>query len=135
VSYSAPFVRFLPTDRCNLDCRYCFQKSSDPREMTREEFRACLAHGRRLGIGMASFLGGEPLTWGPLEDAVGLCSEVGVLSDVTTNGTLLTGERLRRLGRAGLDLLNVSADYFYRNLPAVLLRYLAGHAHRYAAGA
>jgi len=110
VSYTAPFVRFIPTDRCNLDCRYCFQKSADPREMTLEEFRAYLGKAKKLGIGMASFLGGEPLTWEPIHDAVALCSENGVLSDITTNGTLLGTETLDRLGRAGLDLLNVSAD-------------------------
>ncbi|MFH2002851.1 MAG: hypothetical protein ABIK28_24495 [Planctomycetota bacterium] len=23
--YTTPFVRFIPTDRCNLDCKYGFQ--------------------------------------------------------------------------------------------------------------
>lgn len=110
VSYTAPFVRFIPTDRCNLDCRYCFQKSDDPREMSMEDFRAYLDKAKTLGIGMASFLGGEPLTWGPICEAVALCSERGVLTDITTNGTLLSAEKLERLGEAGLDLLNVSAD-------------------------
>jgi MoaA/NifB/PqqE/SkfB family radical SAM enzyme len=110
VSYTAPFIRFIPTDRCNLDCRYCFQKSNDPREMTIEDFRAYLDKAKALGIGMASFLGGEPLTWGPIFESVALCSERGVLSDITTNGTLLSTDCLERLGKAGLDLLNVSAD-------------------------
>jgi MoaA/NifB/PqqE/SkfB family radical SAM enzyme len=110
VQYTAPFVRFIPTDRCNLDCRYCFQKSADPREMTLAEFETYLEKAHVLGIGMASFLGGEPLTWGPLVDGVALCTERGVFSDITTNGTLLNSEKLDRLGRAGLDLLNVSAD-------------------------
>jgi MoaA/NifB/PqqE/SkfB family radical SAM enzyme len=110
VSYTAPFVRFIPTDRCNLDCAYCFQKSSDPREMSMGEFRAYLDKAKTLGIGMASFLGGEPLTWEPICEAVALCSERGVLTDITTNGTLLSTDLLERLGEAGLDLLNVSAD-------------------------
>ena len=110
VSWTAPFVRFIPTDRCNLDCAYCFQKSDDPRVMRFEEFEAYLRKARRLGIGLASFLGGEPLTWEPIVDAVASCTRHGVFSDITTNGTLLDEAMLGRLGEAGLDLLNVSVD-------------------------
>jgi len=110
VSWTAPFVRFIPTDRCNLDCAYCFQKSDDPREMALDEFETYLRKARRLGIGLASFLGGEPLTWRPILEAVGMCTRHGVFTDITTNGTLLDEAMLARLGDAGLDLLNVSVD-------------------------
>jgi len=109
-SWTAPFVRFIPTDRCNLDCAYCFQKSDDPREMTLNELESYLVKARSLGIGLASFLGGEPLTWGPIVDAVAACTRHGIFSDITTNGTLLDEAMLQRLGQAGLDLLNVSVD-------------------------
>ena len=108
--HTAPFVRFIPTDRCNLSCQYCFQKSRNPRVMTLEEFEAYLDKAKRLRIGMASFLGGEPLVWPHIHEALAYCTERNVMTDLTTNGTLLDGEMIDGLGRAGLDLLNISVD-------------------------
>ncbi len=108
--HTALFVRFIPTDRCNLSCKYCFQKSRDPRVMTEAEFVSYLDKAKQLRIGMASFLGGEPLVWPHLHDAIAHCTERNVLTDLTTNGTLLDEETIDRLGRSGLDLLNISVD-------------------------
>jgi len=113
--HTALFVRFIPTDRCNLNCAYCFQKSRDPREMTREEFDAYLAKARELKVGMASFLGGEPLLWPHIYHAVEQCTRCGIFSDVTTNGTLLDGDAIDELCRVGLDYLNISVDVSQAN--------------------
>jgi len=109
-SYTAPFVRIIPTDRCNLSCSYCFQKSDDPREMTRSEFDANLEKAGELGTGLITFLGGEPLAWPHIVHAVESCTRKGIFSDLTTNGTLLDRETIHALGRAGLDFLNISVD-------------------------
>jgi MoaA/NifB/PqqE/SkfB family radical SAM enzyme len=109
--FTTPFVRFIPTDRCNLDCRYCFQHDNrNPREMTREEFDAYLDHAVRLKVGLISFLGGEPLTWPHIYHAVDRCTKRRIFTDMTTNGTLLNGDSILKLGRAGLDALNISVD-------------------------
>lgn len=42
-SYSVPFIRFIPTDRCNLDCRYYFF-----RNMPAAVMRYPVAHPRRV---------------------------------------------------------------------------------------
>jgi len=108
--YTTPFVRIIPTDKCNLNCSYCFQKSKDPRTMTRDEFDGYLEKAVRLKAGLISFLGGEPLIWPHIYHAVESCTRRRLLSDLTTNGTLLDKESIDKLARGGLDLLNISVD-------------------------
>lgn len=104
------FVRILPTDRCNLDCAYCWQRDDASADMTLDAFRRHLEKAVELRVGLITFLGGEPMIWGPLYDAVALCTERRILTDLTTNGTLLTPKTVDRLGAAGLDYLNISVD-------------------------
>lgn len=108
--YTPLFVRFIPTDRCNLDCTYCFQKSSDPFEMSWVDFECRLEKADSLGTGVVSFLGGEPLLWPHISEAVAECTRRNIFTDLTTNGTLLDDDRIDSLGVAGLDYLNISAD-------------------------
>lgn len=104
------FVRMLPTDRCNLACAYCWQRDNASTDMTLDSFQANLEKAKDLRVGLMTFLGGEPMIWEPLPEAIALCARRHVLTDLTTNGTLLTPEAVERLGRAGLDYLNISVD-------------------------
>lgn len=104
------FVRMIPTDKCNLGCTYCWQKKDDSYEMTIEEFDRYLAHAKKMHVGIITFLGGEPMIWPPLYEAISHCTRASVLTDITTNGTLLNEETIDKFGRAGLDYLNISVD-------------------------
>lgn len=104
------FVRVIPTDRCNQRCAYCWQRDQASGDMPLDEFKACLEHAARLRVGLMTFLGGEPLLWEPLPEAIAACTRRHILTDITTNGSLLDQEMLERLGRAGLDYLNISVD-------------------------
>ncbi len=107
---SAPFLRIIPTDRCNLKCRYCWQRRDESYEMTEEEFLKYLEKAKELNTGVLSFLGGEPMIWKPLCTAVSACTKQNLLTDITTNGTLLNEQTITALGEAGLDYLNISVD-------------------------
>ena len=107
---SAPFVRMIPTDRCNLKCSYCWQRKDNSYVMTLEEFHAYLQKAKQLHVGMMTFLGGEPMTWPHLYDALEACSKTHLLTEMTTNGTLLNRETIHRLAASGLDYLNISVD-------------------------
>jgi MoaA/NifB/PqqE/SkfB family radical SAM enzyme len=107
---TAGFVRFIPTDRCNLHCQYCWQRDDDSHEMTREEFTGYLVKAQSLGVGLVSFLGGEPMLWEGIYDAIAACSKRHILSDMTTNGALLSHETIAKLSASGLDYLNISID-------------------------
>ena len=110
LSNNTPFVRVIPTDACNLKCSYCFQRSDDPFQMSKEQFKSYLEKAKEHRIGMMTFLGGEPMTWKHLDYAIAEASRAKVITDITTNGTLLNADSIDRLGRAGLDFLNISVD-------------------------
>lgn len=105
------FLRLIPTDKCNLQCGYCWQSNNDnPSIMSQEDFNAYLAKAVKLGVGIISFLGGEPMTWPHIYYAIKACSKNNILTDMTTNGTLLSEKNLNELGDAELDMLNISMD-------------------------
>jgi MoaA/NifB/PqqE/SkfB family radical SAM enzyme len=105
-----PFVRVLPTDECNLKCKYCWQRRETSDQMTLGEFGKYLAKAKQLKAGIITFLGGEPMFWPHIYEAIKMCTEENILTDMTTNGTLLNRENIEKLGRAGLDYLNISVD-------------------------
>ncbi|MEN6385820.1 MAG: radical SAM protein [Phycisphaerales bacterium] len=105
-----PFVRMIPSDKCNLKCKYCWQRREESYEMTMEEFERHLAKAKKLNVGIITFLGGEPMAWPLIFDAIQKCTDKNVLTDMTTNGTLLDDKTIQQLGTAGLDYLNISVD-------------------------
>ena len=114
-------LRISVTDRCNFRCTYCMPKElfgASYRFMPRSELLSFeeivrlteifVAHGVRK----IRLTGGEPLLRQGLEDLVRMLSAVAGLEDLTltTNGSLLTPQRARRLRAAGLRRLTVSLD-------------------------
>lgn len=101
------------THECNLRCRYCFVRK-EPRRMTLETAKAAadflLENARRAGVRPEiNFFGGEPMLMfdsviKPLVEYVRSRGEAMRFS-VTTNGTLLTPERIGFMKRQGFGLL------------------------------
>ncbi|MDP4179588.1 MAG: radical SAM protein [Bacillota bacterium] len=109
-SNTTPFVRIIPTDKCNLKCEYCWQHKNSDLEINEEEYKLIVKKAINLKVGIISFLGGEPLIWRFIYDAIKLCSDMNIITDITTNGTLLNKESIMRLSENGLDFLNISVD-------------------------
>lgn len=109
-SKTPAFVRVIPTDRCNLNCQYCWQKDNDSYEMKLEEYLDCLKKSKSLNVGLITFLGGEPMLWPHIYKAIKETTEKNILTDLTTNGTLLNEDTINLLGASGLDYLNISVD-------------------------
>jgi uncharacterized protein len=104
-----PFCWYIfPTNGCNLRCKYCYANNK-PGNMTRETMHETLRwlfteqpHKNLT----CHFFGGEPtLRWDTLVDMVHLGTEMAknngykVGWSMTTNGTMLTTERLDWLGK------------------------------------
>ena len=100
-----------PTRRCNLECAHCYSRSG-PRE--RETLAApllahAIADAAELGFNVLGVSGGEPLLYAPLSELLHVARAHGLLTTVTSNGTLLYGRHLDTL--VGLtDLLAISLD-------------------------
>ncbi|MBN2837871.1 MAG: radical SAM protein [Fusobacteriaceae bacterium] len=107
---TTPFVRIIPSDVCNLSCEYCWQHSNTSIDMTEIEYKSIIKKAKSMKVGMITFLGGEPLLWCFIYDAIKLCSKLNILTDLTTNGTLLNENTINKLAKNGLDYLNISVD-------------------------
>ena len=114
-------LRISITDRCNFRCTYCMPKELfgvGYRFMPRAELLSFEEIVRSAevfvshGVRKIRLTGGEPLLRQGLDDLVRMLSAVPGLEDLTltTNGSLLTPHRARRLRDAGLDRLTVSLD-------------------------
>ena len=105
---------FFLTDRCNFACPMCaVQDARDegltrgrdlPFELLEKALAECSPHQPVVDL-----IGGEPLLYPHLVEAVKLASQRSVLAAITTNGLKLQ-DYAEELVRAGLPLLQVSLD-------------------------
>jgi len=92
-----------------------------------------------MGYSVASFSGGEPLLYKELERVLAHAKSCGMRTTVTSNGTLFTRERLRRLKEV-VDVLAISLDgppdlhNQIRNSPSAFDHLVAGLDHVRGAG-
>ena len=114
-------LRISVTDRCNFRCTYCMPKElfgANYRFMPRSELLSFEEITRLAeifaahGVRKIRLTGGEPLLRQGLENLIRMLSAVAGIEDLTltTNGSLLTLDRARRLRAAGLERLTVSLD-------------------------
>jgi MoaA/NifB/PqqE/SkfB family radical SAM enzyme len=96
---------------CNLRCQMCNHwREARPRQLTTARLKEILSELRALGCRKVHFTGGEPTLRPDLEELVGHAGAAGLRVTLTTNGTLITRERARRLIESGLRGVNVSID-------------------------
>jgi MoaA/NifB/PqqE/SkfB family radical SAM enzyme len=103
-------AHIIPMRRCNLSCTYCneYDKVSDPvpiAEMLRRVDQLA-----KLGTGIITISGGEPLLHPELDQIVRAIRSHGATATIITNGYLLTPDRIKQLNRAGLEHLQISID-------------------------
>jgi cyclic pyranopterin phosphate synthase len=114
-------LRISVTDRCNFRCSYCMPKElfgADhaflPRAslLTFEEIARLARLFAKLGVGKLRLTGGEPLVRKDIERLVELLAPTPGITDIslTTNGSLLTVDKARRLQAAGLKRITISLD-------------------------
>jgi radical SAM protein with 4Fe4S-binding SPASM domain len=100
------------TSRCNVACSYCDvnrELGRPNQDLPLELLARLLEQSPGLQV-LLPFQWGEPLLYEPLDEAVALAHQRGIRTYLTTNGTLLDGDRLESLARAGLTRLTVSLD-------------------------
>jgi radical SAM protein with 4Fe4S-binding SPASM domain len=100
------------TRRCNFRCGHCYVDAGLPRdrELTTREWTRVLRQLSRIGVTGVGWSGGEPLLYKELEDLTAAATARGLTTSLATNGYLATAERLRRLAKRGLSVLQVSLD-------------------------
>lgn len=96
---------------CNLRCQMCNHwREARPRQLSTARLKEVLSELSGLGCRKVHFTGGEPTLRPDLEELVAHASAAGIRVTLTSNGTLFTRERARRIVEAGLRGINVSID-------------------------
>ncbi len=107
------YVDFAIGYRCNLNCPHCFAKSLIDKKQGRmppKYFAKVVKECMRLGAVNFSFQGGEPLIYEDLKDYIKATQPHKNLISVTTNGVLLTINKMKELKEWGVDILTISMD-------------------------
>lgn len=107
------YVDFAVDFKCNLRCRHCFAtalEDTSRRTMSIEDYARVSSEAMKLGAVNFSFQGGEPLLVKDLGRIIAACKPHLNVISVTTNGTLITRERLRELKSWKVDILTISLD-------------------------
>ncbi len=98
------------TDRCNLDCSYCTEYDNSRPHPKLEDLKKWIKKIRDLGTMRIALVGGEPLVHPDIIELVRYCRELGFATSLTTNGFLLTREKVKLLEEAGLQVMQISVD-------------------------
>jgi MoaA/NifB/PqqE/SkfB family radical SAM enzyme len=103
-------AHLIPVRRCNLACRYCNEYDDVSQPVPFETVVARVDLLARLGTGVITISGGEPLLHPRLEAIIRHIRSRGIVTGMITNGFLLVEKRIEGLNKAGLDYLQISID-------------------------
>jgi AdoMet-dependent heme synthase len=107
------YIWLAPTYRCQCRCPHCYSNAPDRGEhveLETEVWKSVLDQAKQLGVLEAAFSAGEPLLREDIADLVRHAHDIGLLTRISTNGLLLTRERVAELKDAGLTECGVSID-------------------------
>lgn len=100
------------TFHCPLQCPYCSNSTSYfhwlKKELSTEEWIRVLKEAQKLGILQVYFSGGEPLVRKDLITLIRTAHDLGFYSNMSTGGTLIHKELLKKIKEAGLDSIQLS---------------------------
>lgn len=98
------------TECCNHQCDYCFKScdSSRGQELSVREWLRVIDQAQQMGVQEITFTGGEPFLYKNFLTLVTYCSEKGIYTKISTNGTLLDKDTVRRLKQSGAEFIHLS---------------------------
>jgi radical SAM protein with 4Fe4S-binding SPASM domain len=105
-------IKIHLTGRCNLRCPPCgnWKNCYSEDTLIDEDIERVIDEGKTLGLRNVKFFGGEPLMHPRFGYFVKYAHERGMHTNVISNATLLTPERVREIFDACLDEMIVSID-------------------------
>lgn len=107
-----PVVVWNCTRRCNLACLHCYSDSDAKRhpEMTTAEGLDLLEDIAGFGVPALLFSGGEPLIRPDLFTLIEAARDLGLPVTLSSNGTMITPRRARRIAELGVRYVGISLD-------------------------
>src|SRR6266851_1047098 len=98
------------TWKCNLDCSYCSEYDNTRDHVPYDALVARIDKIQSLGTLHCDLIGGEPLLHPDLALLMRYVTDAGMTTGMTTNGFLLTEDRLKGLIDAGMGRIQMSVD-------------------------
>jgi radical SAM protein with 4Fe4S-binding SPASM domain len=101
------------TNKCNLDCRFCYFKEEahqGSQVLSTHKIYAVIDDLKKMNISILALTGGEPLLREDHVDILRHCTQRKLLTGIATNGTLLTPGLVRDHKKAGLSWYHLSID-------------------------
>ncbi len=108
------------TAACNAKCDHCCidatvdlrnqegrDKRTHQRPMTIDEIKSYIEQGAKMGAVVYNFLGGEPLVYKHIYEAIAHVKKNHGIAGMSTNGYLLSDDVVAKLKKAGLDVVQV----------------------------
>ena len=104
-------LQIHPTRQCNLSCLHCYSSSSphEKEHLTLKLLCDAMSDAAEAGFNYVSLSGGEPMLYKPLVELLEHARQLGMRTAVTTNGMLLTEQKVAQL-REVVDVLAISID-------------------------
>jgi len=107
-------VDFNLTNRCNLECDYCYASANERfeeiKELKRKEIFNLFKEFSEIGVLKVSFSGGEPLLRKDIKEIILLSKDFPFTTILLTNGTLISEEIAKAIKKAKVSLVNVSLE-------------------------
>lgn len=107
-------IDFAITYKCNFNCDHCYANTLEGARkgelMTVEEYKKTAAEAMALGATGFSFQGGEPLLRKDWMEVIAAFKPWENHITITTNGSLLTEENVKKMKKAGVDTVYFSID-------------------------
>jgi radical S-adenosyl methionine domain-containing protein 2 len=97
------------TSMCNYRCTFCCTQKNEGDLKSLQTAADVFHHLRRLGVSKINFVGGEPFCSPLISDLVRLAKVHGLTTSITTNGSLVTADKIDRLSPY-LDWMGLSID-------------------------
>lgn len=127
------------TNRCSEQCRMCPFHGPDatnkrpPQDMDFELYKKIIDEGVEKGLCSIKLnFSGEPLLYIKLPEAIKYAKDRGILDvQINTNATLFTINKLKKMIKAGLDLMIITDYKIPHQLSAVVAIHLHKKIHRF----
>src|SRR3989344_2173864 len=103
-------VEIFVTLDCNARCHFCsnglFTKKKG--DLSFEKYIEIIDECAKLNVPLVCLIGGEPLLYDRLNDLIKRINKHGMISMISTNGSLLTESRIKELKSCGLSSIAIS---------------------------
>lgn len=96
------------TNRCNLQCEFCYRNKLPMSELDIEEIKLIIKGMVNLNASILRISGGEPLLRKDINDIVKIARTNNINTSISTNGILLTKDKIKSLQEVGLNELHFS---------------------------